>query len=153
MQRDYWAAFHQVLDRLSGPISGNRKPQPQSWMSYPIGRSEMHLGTVMVRPKKRIRVERYPRTEYTKAFFHLLQEQKADIEEELGFALEWEELPDRRDSRIALHLDRTDAEDREDWVRQHEWLAKSLNEMRRVFADRVRAGCRRLGYWCKLPLH
>ncbi|MDE0307046.1 MAG: DUF4268 domain-containing protein [Albidovulum sp.] len=139
MQRDYWAAFHQALEKLGGAISGNRKPQPQSWMSYPIGRSEMNLGTVMIRQKKRIRVELYLSTEHAKAFFHLLCEQKDDVEKEIGFPLEWEALPDRRDSRIAVYLDSTDPEDRKDWTRQHQWLAKSLDDMHRVFAGRVKA--------------
>lgn len=29
--------------------------------------------------------------------------------------------------------------DKTDWPRQHEWLAKRVNEMLRVFAPRVRA--------------
>ena len=139
MQRDYWGAFHKVLDEQGGPVSGDRKPQPQSWMSYSIGRSGMHLGTVMIRPKKRIRVELYLSTEHAKAFFHLLGEQKDDVEQDLGFRLEWEELPDRRDSRIAVYLDQTDPENRKDWTRQHEWLAKSINDFHRVFTGRVKA--------------
>ena len=140
MQRDYWAAFHKVLDRLNGTVSGNNRiPQPLSWMSHSIGRSEMNLGTVMIRPKKRIRVELYLRTEHAKAFFHLLLEQKDDVEKEFGFPLEWEELPDRQDSRIAAYLDPADPDDREDWTRQHEWLAKSINDLHRVFAGRVKA--------------
>ncbi len=139
MQRDYWTAFHQVLKKMGGAISGNRKPQPQSWMSYSIGRSEMHLDTVMIRPKKRIRVELYLSTEHAKAFSHLLREQKDDVEKELGFPLEWEELPARRDNRIAVYLDPADPEDRENWTRQHEWLAKSINDLHRVFAGRVKA--------------
>lgn len=139
MQRDYWTAFHWVLDAAAGSISGKRKAQPQSWMSYPIGRSEMHLGAVMIGPKKRIRAELYLSTENAKAFFHLLNEQKAEVEAELGYPLEWEELPDRRDSRIAVYLDQTDPEDRDDWPRQHEWLAKRINDLHRVFVNRVRA--------------
>ena len=139
MQRDYWAAFHVILEQQDGPISGDRKPQPQSWMSYSIGRSGMHLGTVMIRPRKRIRVELYLSTEHAKAFFHLLLEQRDEIERELGFSLEWEELPGRRDSRIAVYRDQTDPENREDWTRQHEWLAKHVNDLHRVFSGRVKA--------------
>ena len=139
MQRDYWAAFHKVLDKLGGTVSGNRKPQPQSWMSYSIGRSGMYLGAAMSRPRKRIRAELYLSNEHAKTFFHLLRKQKTDVEKELGFPLEWEELPDGRDSRIAVYLDPTDPENREDWTHQHEWLAKSLNDMHRVFAGRVKA--------------
>ena len=51
MQRAYWEAFHSVLNTAGGPISGNRKPQPQSWMAYSIGRSKFNLGAVMLRPK------------------------------------------------------------------------------------------------------
>jgi hypothetical protein len=32
-----------------------------------------------------------------------------------------------------------DPEDEADWSRQHEWLAKRLNDMHRVLADRVNA--------------
>ena len=138
MQRHYWAAFHKALDKLGGTVSGNRKPQPQSWMSYSIGRSGLNLGTVMIRPRKRIRVELYLSTEHAKAFFHLLREQQADVEKELGFPLDWEELPDRQDSRIAVYRDPADPENREDWTRQHKWLAKSINDLHRVFAGRVK---------------
>jgi hypothetical protein len=99
----------------------------------------MHLGAVMIRPKKRVRAELYLSSENAKAFFHLLREQRQEIEDELGFPLQWEELPDRRDSRIALYLDSTDPEDRGQWPRQHEWLATSLNDLHRVLAVRVRS--------------
>ena len=35
----------------------------------------MNLGAVMIRPKKRIRVELYLRTKHAMTFFHLLREQ------------------------------------------------------------------------------
>jgi hypothetical protein len=139
LQREYWAAFHEVLDRAGGPVSGNRRPQPQSWMTYSIGRSRFHLGTTMIRPRNRVRAELYISGGSAKAFFGLLRQQKDAIEQELGYALEWEELPERQDCRIASYLDEADPEDRTDWPRQHEWLAKRLNDLQRVFAQRVRA--------------
>ena len=96
----------------------------------------MNLGAVMIRPKKRIRVELYLRTKHAKTFFHLLREQKDDIEQEFGSSLEWEELPHGQNSRIAIYRDGTDPEDREDWTDQHEWLAKSINGLHRAFAGR-----------------
>jgi hypothetical protein len=73
-----------------------------------------------------------------KAFFHLLEAQKDQIERDLGFALDWEELPAGQDSRISVSLDDADPENEADWTRQHEWLARRLNEMHRVLAPRVR---------------
>lgn len=139
MQRAYWTTFDKVLSALGGPISGGKKPQPQSWMAYSIGRSHLTLNAVMVRPKKQVRAELYISSDKAKAFFHLLAVQKDEIERELGFALDWEELPAGQDSRISVSLDDADPENDADWTRQHEWLAKRLNEMHRVLAPRVRS--------------
>jgi hypothetical protein len=138
MQREYWTAFDQALTGASGTVTGGRKPQPQSWMSYSIGRSNMYLGAVMIRPKKRIQAELYLSGGHAKAFFHLLLRDKVPIEKDLGYALEWEELPEGQDSRIAVYLD-ADPEDRADWPRQHRWLSQRLNELHRAFAHRVKA--------------
>jgi hypothetical protein len=69
MQRAYWTAFDKVLSAAGGPISGGKKPQPQSWMAYSIGRSHLTLNAVMVRPKKRVRAELYISSGKAKAFF------------------------------------------------------------------------------------
>jgi hypothetical protein len=138
MQRAYWTGLHEALEKAGGPVSGNKAPQPQSWMAYPIGRSGFHLGAVMVRPKQQVRSELYISGDAAKAFFHLLLEQKEAVEQELGYPLEWEELPSRRDSRISAYLNNVDPENEQDWPRQHEWLAARLNEMHKVFANRVR---------------
>jgi len=43
MQRSYWEALNIVLNLKGGPVTGNKKPQLQSWMSHPIGKSHIHL--------------------------------------------------------------------------------------------------------------
>ena len=138
MQRDYWTEFHDVLTAKRGPVSGNRKAQPQSWMEYSIGRTEFKLGTAMLRPKRQIRAELYIASDNAKNLLAFLARQKEEIERELGYPLQWEELPARRDCRIATYLDSVDAENPADWPRQHEWLATRLNDLHRVFSPRVR---------------
>jgi hypothetical protein len=69
----------------------------------------------------------------------VLGNKKPQIESEIGYPLEWEELPSGQDSRIARYLDGVDPTDVVDWQRQHDWLAETMNEMHRVFALRVRA--------------
>ncbi len=138
-QRKYWAALNTVFDATGGTITGHRKPQPQSWMEYSIGRSGFHLSAVAVRLRNQVRAELYISGGNAKAFFGLLQQQKDAIEEEFGFSLEWEELPARTDCRISYHLEDSDPENEADWPRQHEWLVQRLNDMHRVFAQRVRA--------------
>lgn len=134
-QRGYWAALNAVLTRSGGPVAGNRKPQPQA---YPIGRSHFNLTAVMIRPKRQIRAELYIAGDQAKAFLAALKAQSEAIERELGYSLEWEELPSRRDCRIACYLNEVDPENAADWPRQHEWLAKRLNDLHRVLASRVK---------------
>jgi Domain of unknown function (DUF4268) len=138
MQRNYWAALNTVLDASAGPVAGNKKPQPQSWMSYPVGRTGFTVGVGMVIAKKLVRVELYISGNSAKAFFGLLERQKDAIERDLGYPLLWEELPEGQDCRISCILNEADPTDDSDWPRQQEWLAKRLNDMHRVFARRIR---------------
>lgn len=137
-QRAYWAALHPVLDAAGGPVSGNRKPQPQAWMVYPIGRTGFWLAAVMIRTKKQLRAELYISGDQAKSFLAELRSGREAIERELGYPLEWEELPSRRDCRIASYLNASDPEDEADWPRQHAWLAKRLNDLHRVLSQRVK---------------
>jgi hypothetical protein len=139
MQRAYWSAFDKVLVESRGPVSGGKKPQPQSWMAYSIGRSHFTLNATMVRPRRQVRAELYISSDNAKAFFHLLEAKKEDIQRELGYPLDWEELPGGKDSRVSVSMSDADPENEADWPHQHHWLAQRLNGMHRVLAPHVKA--------------
>lgn len=67
----------------------------------------------------------------------LLKAQKAAIEQELAISSNKNEM--RQDCRVSICLNNVDPEDQADCPRQHEWLAKQLNDMHRVLAPRVSA--------------
>jgi Domain of unknown function (DUF4268) len=136
-QREYWNAFSAALNAKGGPVLGNKKPQAQAWMSYPIGRSAVHLNAVMVSQRNTVRAEPYLVGDHAKAFFGLLRGERDTVEQELGFSLDWDELPDGQDSRISVSFDAS-PKDTGDWPRQHAWLADKLNALHRVFSRRVR---------------
>lgn len=138
LQREYWDALNVVLDNIGGPVTGHRKPQPQAWMSYPIGRSGFQLDSVMIRTKNQIRAELYISGETAKNYFDLLVQQKELIEKDIGYSLDWDRLPQRRDCRISITQSDIDPADKKDWQRQHTWLAEHINDMHRVFIQRVR---------------
>lgn len=139
MQRDYWTALLSALDREKGPVSGSRKAQAQSWMAFPIGRTGFNLGAAMTTPNREIRAELYIAGDKAKTYFGRLLEEKDAAEQELGYPLEWEELPARRDSRMSVRLGEVDPRNQGDWPRQHDWLTTKLNDMHRVFSMRVRS--------------
>lgn len=139
MQLDYWTGLHAALTALHGPILGARKAQPQSWMSYSIGRTDFSVVASMLRQQSQVRAELYIAGAHAKTYFALLTQQRTAIETDVGYGLHWDDLPDGRDTRISVELDNADPEDRKDWPRQHQWLAQHLNDLHRVFAARVRA--------------
>ncbi|MEQ6335121.1 DUF4268 domain-containing protein [Sphingobium sp. MK2] len=138
LQIAYWGALGSTLVAKGGALARERKPQPQSWMSYSIGRTGFSVNASMARPKRQVRAELYMSNPNAKAWFHLLRAQKAAIEAELGYPLDWEELPEGKDTRISVALNNTDPEDQTDWFRQHEWIAARLGEFHRVFVSRVK---------------
>jgi Domain of unknown function (DUF4268) len=80
-----------------------RKPRPQHWYSLAIGRSRFNLSLTANTRLHRIGCELYIRhPRYSKKAFALLFAQKDAIESELG-PLDWQELPHRRDCRIAQY--------------------------------------------------
>jgi hypothetical protein len=107
-------------------------------MSYAVGRAGFGVNAAMRRPKRLIQAELYISCEHSKQFFHMLRDQASEIEQELGYPLIWDELPNGSDCRISVELTDVEPDDESGWPHQHEWLAKRLNEFHRVFYNRVR---------------
>lgn len=137
-QRRYWEAFGEFLIKRKSPIRA-QKAQPQNWTTYGVGRTDFHLSAVITAREKCIYADLYIDGPDAKAYFHLLEQQKAVIESELGEPLDWLELPERKASRIILFRRTADPEDESDWPAQHAWLAQALERLDRVFRPRVKA--------------
>lgn len=102
-QLDYSVAFSKVLNEAGGPVLGNRKPQRSAWMEYSVGSGPFSLSPVMIRREQTLRVALNLKGRSAKPFFCLLREQRQDIERELGYALEWQEKPGQKWSRVRIH--------------------------------------------------
>ena len=135
-QRKYWEAFHRILNTSKGNISGSRKPRTENWMSYSVGRSGFSLLVSRNKQRRRLRASMYLSENNARAFFALLRRDKDAIEQELNQRFEWREM--RKECEIASYLEDVDPDEESDWPRQHEWLAKQINEMHRTFAPRIK---------------
>ena len=138
MRRAYWDALNAVLDKTGGPVTSSGKLHGQAWMTYAVVRHNFKVQAVLNIAERRIRSQLYIGGGSAKMSFHLLCEQKDAIERDLGYQLGWEERPDNLYSRIVDYNRGVDPTDRQDWPYQHQWLAERLNNMHRVFVDRVR---------------
>jgi len=131
MQLEYWTEFKEALN--GHKTLRSRKPYPQHWYDFSIGRSGMHLTTTINSRDNQLTAEVYLADENAKAFFHLLQPHKEAIEEKLGFQLTWDELPDRKACRIYRVKENVDVTDRTTWQGNRDWQINSLSKIYDVF--------------------
>lgn len=135
----FWTALQDYMVEKSNPIK-LPKPSPWRYLILSIGRTGFNINPRLATTKKEIGVDLYISSEQNAtAHFHLLKEQQAEIEKEFGEPLEWEELPNRKSSRISLRQEDTDPGDETDWPNQHEWLASKLELFDKVFRPRIKA--------------
>jgi hypothetical protein len=104
----YRAFFQKLLDELREKhrFTNARTGQPQSWYSFTSGIKGCIYGCSFARGSK-VRAEVYidtPSQEINKEIFRAFELLKAQLEQEFGEELQFEELPTKRASRIAVSL-------------------------------------------------
>ena len=134
---EYWGALADYL-REHSTIIRPQKPLAQHWANYSIGRSGITLHTLGAVRDNWIAVELTLRDENATAYFHLLHEDKDDIEAELGFKIDWMELPGRKASRLRIEKRGENPTDKASWEQHFAWYREKLEAYDRVFRPRVR---------------
>ncbi len=136
---EYWTGLRNLLEQRDGVIRP-REPRTANWLGISVGRSKFLLAASASVRDKWICVSLTLRGPDAKPHFRALERDRADIEEEIGDKLEWDEKDDLKRSEISLSFpEDTDLEDRSDWNRQHQWLCEQLEIFHKVFAPRVKA--------------
>lgn len=136
-QREFWEAFANFLSERKS-LLGSRKPLPQHWTNFALGRSGFKLAATIHSRESRIGSELFIRKEPAKEYFDLLYAQKSDVETEFGTQLNWERLDNRKGCRIGVYCEGCDPMDESDWPRQHAWLKDNLEKLDRIFRNRIR---------------
>ena len=136
LQLEYWQAFRDY-SATNSKVLKPRKPRPQHWYNFAIGRSRFRLQAFANTVKKRIGIELVMTGPYAKPHYYLLEEHREEIETELGFPLLWRELPTKKESRLTLRKPDTDPMRKSDWPVQHQWLLENLERIHNVFSPRI----------------
>lgn len=136
-QLAYWTTLMELVARDGNAIRP-RKPQPQVWMDFAVGRTGFSLQAVAHAPDQNVRVSLSVTVPEAKAFFKQLYADKAAIEAEIGAALTWQENPTKKTSYISIYRFNCDPTDETSWPEQHRWLLSTLEAFHRVFAPRIK---------------
>ena len=73
-----------------------------------------------------------------KPYFYLLREEKDKIEAELGFTVDWQELPGKKSSRLRITKKGENPMDETRWEEHFSWFKDKLEAYDRVLRLRVR---------------
>ncbi|MFC1547715.1 DUF4268 domain-containing protein [Candidatus Neomarinimicrobiota bacterium] len=136
LQLNYWTKCAENITNSDCPLNPH-KSLPQAWTEFGIGRSGFMLAAVIHNRQNRLRVELY--IDPGDPYFYLLQGEKEEIENEFGGTLDWQELPAKRASRVAVHKENVNIANEDEWPAQHAWIAEQLAVFNRIFRDRIKA--------------
>ncbi|MFM8745657.1 MAG: DUF4268 domain-containing protein [Aestuariivirga sp.] len=138
LQLKFWSA---LIDRLAkkAPQIRPQKPRPQHWLNNSIGRAGFGLNITANARDARLGVELWMAGEEAKGRFARLVEQRQSIEQQLGFELDWQDLPDAKGCRIATWLPDSSIEDESRWEEYLAWLEQRLVVMDKALRPIVKA--------------
>lgn len=98
---EFWNQFNDIIIKKGKPFSV-RKATTDHWYSVAIGTSEAHVDITLVNKDSVIGVELY--ISDNKELFDKLLQHKEEIENELGFKLDWRRLDTSKASRIIYFI-------------------------------------------------
>lgn len=133
----YWGGLADYLKKHS-KVFKPQKPLPQHWTNLPIGRTGFTLHTLGAVRDGWICVELTLRDENAKVYFNLLYKDKAEIEKQLGYQVEWMELPGAKMSRIRLTKQGENPMDQDRWETHFAWFKEKLEDFDRVFRPKIK---------------
>jgi Domain of unknown function (DUF4268) len=131
-QLKLWTALVEKIG-AEAPQIKPQKPQPQHWLNISIGRAGFNLNPTASHKDDRLGVEVYIHHGESKKMFQALLAQKTGIEQQLGFELDWQELPDAHACRIATWRPNSPIEDEAQWPVYLDWFVQRIVKMNAVF--------------------
>jgi len=134
----YWASFADYL-KEHGSAFKIARPNKDHWKWFSIGRAGFGISATISTDKQRAGVELYVVHDVNKAAFRALVAQKDAVEKEIGEPLEWQELPGKKASRIALYKHDVDPSDEKQYPEIHAWMLAKMDCFKKAFAGRVKA--------------
>lgn len=129
---DYWVAFNDYAfsNNEFAKFFNKRKASTDHWMTLSVGSSACHISLSQIRKFNNAIVEWY--IPDNKDLYHKLYAQKANIENEMGLKLDWNELPNKKASRIIVYKS-ADFDNKNDWPKQFDWMMDMAIRMKKVF--------------------
>lgn len=130
-QLEFWEQFKEYAQNHN-TILKLRKASPKHWMDISIGNKYSYISLNFNSFDEAIRTEIYIPDD--KEVFHFLEQQKDEIEKELGYKIEWMELQGKKASRIKVELPGL-VDNTEEWEKYFAWMQETAEKFQKVFSE------------------
>jgi hypothetical protein len=138
-QLAYWTQWRERLDASPGNYR-SRKPAPQHWLDFSIGRSDYWISATLHAAERRAGIELNMRNNPdNKLNFETLLSEKESIESEFGKPLVWLPLAGKKSSRVAAYKTNVDPLNEANWPELLDWMQDTFDRFQRIFKTRIRA--------------
>jgi hypothetical protein len=139
-ERHLWrrSMWNEILDYIKNqsPPFKLQSPSKSHWSTISIGRSHFGINLLLLPSKSKVGCDLYFNCDWKDEAFQQLLSQKESIEMEIGVALQWLELPDKKSSRILLEVD-IDPKKEDNLEKIKKWMAEMSVRFYEVFKQRV----------------
>jgi hypothetical protein len=130
LQLEFWQQLRDFAASNNPPLK-LRTPRAQHWYDVAIGRSDCHVTLTTLTAEKRVGCEIY--IPHSKPLFNAFRSNHEAIENALGVgALSWQELPEKKASRIRVFHEFDFASQERD--KTFTWLVHTANKFKSVFS-------------------
>ncbi|WP_314405800.1 DUF4268 domain-containing protein [uncultured Granulicatella sp.] len=126
----FWNRFNEVLISRNKPFNV-RKATTDHWYSVALGTSEAHIEVTLVNKTNSIGIEVYIKE--NKNLFDKLFNSSEEIENELGFSMEWMRLDHKKASRIICYIEGLDFDNHENYDELMKRVIDKVIVVRNVF--------------------
>ena len=141
-QQAYETFFMELLDKVKAQypdLTKARKAYPQSWFTYPVGRSGFAIAVAFGQGNQ-FRVELYIDTgdrATNKAAFDALESEREAIEAQAGESMVWQRLDEKQASRIYCGTDGSIDDNLARLQELQDWAVDRVAKFRQVFRPRL----------------
>lgn len=131
---NFWNQFNEILVSRHKPFNV-RKATTDHWYDVALGTSEAHISVTLVNKTNRIGIEIYIND--NKELFDRLYSVSEEIQNELGFSMDWQRLDNKKASRIIYYIGGLDFDNHENYDELINEVIDRVIDIRNAFRNRL----------------
>lgn len=133
-QLEFWVTLQEYIREKQSTVK-IQKPQPQHWNDFSLGTSYAHCSYTVNTQDNTIGCELYIND--NKDLFRFLFDQKDEIENKIGEKLDWQELENKKASRIKISHEGF-LDNKDEYVRYFDWMLDEGQKFKKIFGEYIK---------------